>query len=130
MCAQQSTKISKKLNFFKNTLKKWRFCHARHETVTLESLKAIQLFVLKLQIFWHYRDLCSIMKKWRKRADRHTHTQTHGHQIFYCFIVFRDLNNVQKIHKKWVHKNFIFRMNSILRHSNASRSKTIEISGY
>jgi hypothetical protein len=56
-------------------------------------------------------------------TDRHTHTQTHGHQIFYCFIVFRDLNNVQKKHKKWGYKNFVFRMNSILRHSNASRSK-------
>jgi hypothetical protein len=53
----------------------------------------------------------------------HRHTQTHGHQIFYCFIVFRDLNNVQKNHEKWGYRNFIFRMNSILRHSNASRSK-------
>jgi hypothetical protein len=58
----------------------------------------------------------------RQLTDRHTH----GHQIFYCFIVFRDLNNVQKSHKKWVYKNFIFRMNSILRHSNASRSNTQE----
>jgi hypothetical protein len=55
--------------------------------------------------------------------DRQTDTQTHGHQIFYCFIVFRDLNIVQKSHKKWGYKHFIFRMNSILRDSNASRSK-------
>jgi hypothetical protein len=56
----------------------------------------------------------------------YTHTQTHGHQFFYCFIVFRDLKNVQKKHKKWVYKIFIFRMNSILRHSNASRSNMFE----
>jgi hypothetical protein len=36
------------------------------------------------------------VKKWSNRDDRHTDTQTHGHQIFYCFIVFRDLENVQK----------------------------------
>jgi hypothetical protein len=59
-------------------------------------------------------------------THRHTHTdtQTLGHQFFYCFIVFRDLNNVQKSHKKWGYKIFIFRMNSILRHSNASRSNS------
>jgi hypothetical protein len=39
--------------------------------------------------------------------------------------VCRDLENVQKSHKKWGYKIFIFRMNSILRHSNASRSKTM-----
>jgi hypothetical protein len=55
-------------------------------------------------------------------TDTHTDTQTYGNQIFYCFIVFRDLNNVQKSHKKWGYINFIFRMNSIFRHSNASRS--------
>jgi hypothetical protein len=71
------------------------------------------------------------VKKWSNRDDRqthtHTHRQTHGHQIFYFFIVFRDLKNVQKKHKKWVHKIFFFRMNSILRHSNASRSNKIKL---
>jgi hypothetical protein len=67
------------MNFFKNTLKKWRFCHARHETVTPGSSKAIQLFVFKLRRFWHHRDLCSIEQKWRKRAYRHTHTHTQTH---------------------------------------------------
>jgi hypothetical protein len=57
-----------------------------------------------------------------RQTDRHTHThththRTHGHQIFYCFIVYRDLNNVQKSHKNWGYKNVIFRMNSILWHS-------------
>jgi hypothetical protein len=42
-----------------------------------------------------------------------THTQTHTHQFFYCFIVFRDLNNVQKSHKKWGNNTS---------NSNASRS--------
>jgi hypothetical protein len=135
LSTQQSTKISKKLKKIKNSLKKWRFCHARHETVTHGNWKTDQFIIIKLRRFWHHRDLCSRVEKWSNRDDRqththtdththrHTHTQTHGHQIFYCFIVFRDLNNVQKSRKKWVYKNFIFRMNSVLRHSNASRSK-------
>jgi hypothetical protein len=63
-------------------------------------------------------------------TDTQIHTHTHTDirtPFFYCFIVFRDLNNVQKNHKKWVYKFFIFCMNSILRHSNASRSNKISI---
>jgi hypothetical protein len=58
-------------------------------------------------------------------TDTHSHTDTDTRTpIFYCFIVFRDLNNVKKNHKKWGYeKKNIFRMHSILRYSNASRSK-------
>jgi hypothetical protein len=58
---------------------KYALSNPRHETVTHGSSKAFQLFVLKLRRFWHHRNLCSIVKKWKKRADRQTHTHTHIH---------------------------------------------------
>jgi hypothetical protein len=84
------------------------FCHARHETVTHGNSKTNQFVTIKLQRFWHHRNVCSIVKKWSNRDDRQTYTHRHTDTIFfYCFIVFRDLNNVQKSHKKWGYKNFI-----------------------
>jgi hypothetical protein len=69
----------KKVEFFLKYPKKKRFFHARHETVTLGSSKALQLFVLKLQRFWYHGDLCSIEQKSSNRDDRQTDTQTHRH---------------------------------------------------
>jgi hypothetical protein len=81
--------------------------------------------------FFNYQDFgtrtTSLVRLWVEiscwHTDRYTHTQihtqtdtqTHGHEFFYCFIVFRDLENIEKNHKKWGSGNFYFRMNSILR---------------
>jgi hypothetical protein len=121
---QQSTKISKKLKKSQNSLKV-TFLSRTSRNCCTDTSKVNQFITIKLRRFWHHRELCSIVEKLSNRDDRFTHTdtQTHEHQFFYCFIVFRDLKNVHKKHKKWVYKKFIFRMNSILRHSDASRNK-------
>jgi hypothetical protein len=67
----------KKIEKIKNSLKKWRFCHARYETVTHGTSKVYQFITIKLQRFWHHRDLCSRVEKESNRDDRHTQTHTH-----------------------------------------------------
>jgi hypothetical protein len=69
-------KYQKSWKNLKNTLKNWRLCHARHETVTHGSWKTNQFITIKLQRFWHHLDLCNIVEKWSNRDDTHTHRHT------------------------------------------------------
>jgi hypothetical protein len=66
----------KKVDKISKKLKKLRFCHASHETVTHGNSKADQFITIKLQRFWHHHDLCSIVEKWSNRDDRQTDRQT------------------------------------------------------
>jgi hypothetical protein len=111
----------------KNSMKKWRFCHARHETVSHGSSKAYQFITIKLRRFWHHRDLCNRVKKWSNRDDRDTHTHRHRHtdtRTPNFLLLYRVQGPQKRPEKSWKEgaQNFFFRMNSILRHSNASRS--------
>jgi hypothetical protein len=47
--------------------------------VTRDTSKVNQFITIKLQRFWHQRDLCSIVKKWSNRDDRQTDTHTNKH---------------------------------------------------
>jgi hypothetical protein len=107
-------KYQKSQKNLKNTLKNVIF--VTHVT-KLSRVKSQNLIRLKSRRFWHHRELCSMLENYSNR-DLQTHRQTDT-IFFYCFIVLRDLENVQKSHKKWRYENFIFHMNSILRHSKA-----------
>jgi hypothetical protein len=83
--------IHKNIKKVEKISKNWHFCHARHETVTHESWKTNQFITLKLQRFWHHRDLCSTLKSGvivltDRQTDTQTHTHTHRHTDTKIFI--------------------------------------------
>jgi hypothetical protein len=110
------------------TSKKWRFCPSDVTSVMQFCSKAFLHTAIKFPAFWHQNQLSTTSvsgdteftekqknRKTEKQKDRKTEKQTDGHKIFYCFIVLRDVQNVEKTHKKWGSKNFFFRVNLILR---------------
>jgi hypothetical protein len=111
----------KKIENLKNSQKKWRFCHARHKNVTHGSSEAYEFVTIKLHTFWHHSELCSRGEKSSHRDKRWTDGQTHTHTFFFCFIVFKNLKTSKKNIKS--EGRIFFRANSILRYSNANRSK-------
>jgi hypothetical protein len=101
--------ISSKLRKFQKTSKNVTFML---RTLRLRDAKLLKSFsVLRIsntKILTPERALYNVWE-WSYRADTHTYThthihthiQTHGHKFFFSFIVFRDLQNVEKSHKMW-----------------------------